>query len=159
MSTAPRRPLAIRPDTDTEDQGDVVGARLETADDGAGTVADRCGAAGGLLKTTLGELREELGYKKLGKYVLEEMAESLTMDGLGWFPAWRLSPKQNDEPRQGQELWVFVRDGGLRSQVIGAIQAPDDCDVPAVLNGLLAGRPQQLSPEHKLALIREILGR
>jgi hypothetical protein len=129
----------------------------KTGDD-VGTVADRCRAAGGMLRTILGELRESLGYKRLGKYVLEEMAESLTLDGLGWLPAWRLSLKQNDEPRQDQELWVFVRDGGLRCQVVGVVQAPDGCDVPAVLNDLLAGRPQKLSPERKVALIREILG-
>ncbi|WP_406192037.1 hypothetical protein OH807_41040 [Kitasatospora sp. NBC_01560] len=111
-----------------------------------------------MLRTTLGELREELGYKRLGKYVLEEMAETLTLDGLGWLPAGRLSPNQSGQPRQGQELWVFVRDGGLRCQVIRAVQDPDDCDVPAVLNGLFAARAEQLSPERKLALIGEIVG-
>ncbi|WP_280722417.1 hypothetical protein [Kitasatospora sp. MAA4] len=121
-------------------------------------MADRCRASGGLLKVTLGELREELGYRRLGRYVLDEVAESLTEAGLGWFPSWRLSPRENDEPRKEQELWVFVRDAGLRCQVIDAIQDPDDSDVSAVLNGLLADRPQDLSPERKLSLIREILG-
>ncbi|WP_329611566.1 hypothetical protein [Kitasatospora herbaricolor] len=102
-------------------------------------------------------MREELGYGRLGRYVLEEMAESLTVEGLGWFPAWRLSPKENDEPRKDQELWVYVRDGGRRSQLIGAVQNSDDCDVPAVL-GLLDGRPHDLSAKAKLDLIREILG-
>lgn len=120
------------------------------------TVAERCHAAGGLTRTTLGELREELGYGRLGRRVLDEAAESLTLDGLGWFPAWRLSAK-NDRPHKDQELWVFARDGGLRCQIISAIQEPDGCDVPAVLNGLLNGRPQDLSPMDKLGLIREIL--
>ncbi|MEU4119503.1 hypothetical protein AB0F71_34040 [Kitasatospora sp. NPDC028055] len=123
-----------------------------------GTVAARCRAAGGLLKVTLGELRAEVGYRRLGKYVLEELAERLTEEGLGWFPTWRLSPTENSEPRKDHDVWVFLRDGGLRCQVIDAIQAPDSSDVPTVLNDLLAGRPQNLSPEHKLGLIREILG-
>lgn len=139
----------------THPQGDSLGA----AEDGwAGTVAERCRAAGGLLKATLGELREELGYRRLGRYVLDEVAEGLAEAGLGWFPSSRLSARENSEPRKEQELWVFVRDGGLRCQVIDAIQAPDGSDVSAVLNGLLADRPRELSPERKLGLIREILG-
>ncbi|MEY9943699.1 hypothetical protein [Kitasatospora sp. GAS1066B] len=125
-------------------------------DSGPATVAERCHAASGLIRTTLGELREELGYGRLGRCVLEETAESLTLEGLGWFPAWRLSAK-NDRPHKDQELWVFARDGGLRCQIICAIQEPDGCDVPAVLDGLLNGRPQDLCPEDKLGLIREIL--
>lgn len=127
-------------------------------DGGTDTVAGRCRAGGGLARTSLGELRRELGYGRLGRHVLAEIAESLTTEGLGWFPAWRLSPKENDEPHKDQELWVYVRDGGLRCQVIGVIQAPDSCDVPAVLDGLLARRPSALSAEGKLSLIREILG-
>lgn len=122
------------------------------------TVFERCRLAGGLVRTTLGELREELGYARLGCHVLAELAESLALEGLGWFPAWRLSPDGNRQPHRGQELWVFVRDGGLRSQVIGVIQEPDGCDAAAVLDGLLAGRPQGLTPEGKLGLIREIVG-
>lgn len=129
-----------------------------TADGAAGALAERCRAAGGLLKTTLGELREELGYSRLSKYVLEELVETLTVTGLGWFPAWRLSPNENDNPLKEQQLWVFVRDSGLRSQVIDVIQSPDQCDVPSVLNGLLAQRFRDLSDERKLGLIREILG-
>ncbi len=138
----------------TNSQGGV----LTLAEGNAGTVAERCRLAGGLLRVTLGDLREELGYRRLGKYVLDEVAEALTEEGLGWFPAWRLSPRENCEPRQKHELWVFLRDGGLRCQVIEAIQAPDGFDVPTVLNGLLADRPEDLSPERKLGLIREILG-
>ncbi|MFD5434548.1 hypothetical protein ACFWJ4_20635 [Kitasatospora sp. NPDC127067] len=131
---------------------------LTAAAGDADTVAERCRAAGGLLRVTLGELRAEVGYRRLGKYVLEELAERLTEEGLGWFPAWRLSPRENGEPRKEHDLWVFLRDGGLRCQVIDAVQAPDGSDVPMVLNGLLTGRPQNLSPERKLGLIREILG-
>ncbi|MFC5888826.1 hypothetical protein RMN57_20450 [Kitasatospora sp. CM 4170] len=131
---------------------------LTAATGDVGTVAERCRAAGGLLRVTLGELRAEVGYRRLGKYVLEELPERLTEEGLGWFPTWRLSPRDNGEPRKDHDVWVFIRDGGLRCQIIDAIQAPDGSDVPAVLNGLLKGRPQDLSPERKLGLIREILG-
>ncbi|MER5349680.1 hypothetical protein ACFXAF_17410 [Kitasatospora sp. NPDC059463] len=131
---------------------------LTTATGDVGTVAERCRAAGGLLRVTLGELRAEVGYRRLGKYVLEELAERLTEEGLGWFPTWRLSPRENGEPRKDHDVWVFIRNGGLRCQIIDAIQTPDGSDIPAVLNGLLKGRPQDLSPERKLGLIREILG-
>lgn len=134
------------------------GGLLAATKGDAGTVAERCRLVGGLLRVTLGELREELGYRRLGKYVLDEVAESLAAEGLGWFPAWRLSPRENAEPRKEHELWVFLRDDGLRCQVIDAIQAPDGFDIPTVLNGLLADRPRGLSPERKLGLIREILG-
>ncbi|MED7949220.1 hypothetical protein PUR61_05890 [Streptomyces sp. BE20] len=134
------------------------GGVLAAAEGNAATVAERCRLAGGLLRVTLGDLREELGYRRLGKYVLDEVADTLTEEGLGWFPAGRLSPRENGEPRKEQEVWVFLRDDGLRCQVIDAIQAPEGSDVPTVLNGLLADRPQDLSPERKLGLIREILG-
>ncbi|MFF7992269.1 hypothetical protein ACFZDG_21045 [Kitasatospora xanthocidica] len=138
----------------TNPQEEALAAAAGDAD----TVAGRCRAAGGLLRVTLGELRAEVGYRRLGKYVLEELAERLTEEGLGWFPTWRLSPRENSEPRKEHDVWVFIRDGGLRCQVIDAIQAPDGSDVPTILNGLLVGRPQDLSPERKLGLIREILG-
>ncbi|WP_371498373.1 hypothetical protein OG871_20225 [Kitasatospora sp. NBC_00374] len=100
----------------TDLRGDLPTA---PGDGGTGPVAERCRAAGGLVRTSLGELRQELGYGRLGRHALEEVAESLTADGLGWFPAWRLSPKQNDEPHKEQELRVYARDGGLRCQIIG----------------------------------------
>ncbi|MFJ1795675.1 hypothetical protein [Kitasatospora griseola] len=86
------------------------------------------------------------------------MADRLTDEGLGWFPASQLSPRENAEPRKDQELWLFVRAGGLRCQIIDAIQVREQADVPTVLNGLLADRAQDLSPERKLGLIREVLG-
>ncbi|MFI6447531.1 hypothetical protein [Kitasatospora sp. NPDC050543] len=116
------------------------GGLLAAPEGNAGTVVERCRVAGGLLRVTLGELREELGYRRLGKYVLDEVAESLTAEGLGWFPAWRLSPRANGEPRKEHEVWVFLRDDGLRCQVIEAIRTPGGFDVPGVLNGLLADR-------------------
>lgn len=96
----------------------------EPAGGGAGTVAQRCRAAGGLLRATLGELREELGYRRLGKYVLEEVADRLTEEELGWFPAWRLSPRENAEPRKEQELWVFARDGACDARSSTPSRAP-----------------------------------
>jgi hypothetical protein len=73
------------------DMGDLTNLHGERPHLGGGgdlvTVAERRHAAGGLIRTTLGELREELGYGRLGRHVLEEAAESLTLEGLGWFPA------------------------------------------------------------------------
>ncbi|MFI6847147.1 hypothetical protein OG535_20225 [Kitasatospora sp. NBC_00085] len=94
-----------------------------------------------------------LAYALNGSYTA---AGSASIDPLGYGRAG--GTRENGEPRKEHDVWVFVRDGGLRCQVIDAIQAPDGSDVPGILNGLLADRPQDLSPEHKLGLIREILG-
>ncbi|MDX3521935.1 hypothetical protein [Streptomyces scabiei] len=125
-------------------------------EDSAEGVADRVAAEGGLIETTLGALREELGYKKLGRWVLEELDEHLTGQGLGFFPVWKLRPTINTEPRKEQRLWVYALDGSTRSQVLTAILQPEDHDVFAALDGLVAGRHQALLPQQKLDLIREI---
>ncbi|MYR58904.1 hypothetical protein GTY54_22560 [Streptomyces sp. SID625] len=109
-----------------------------------------------MIETTLGALREELGYKKLGRWVLEELDGHLTEQGLGFFPIWKLRPAINTEPRKEQRLWVYALDGSTRAQVITAILQPEDHDVFAALDGLVAGRHQALLPQQKLDLIREI---
>ncbi|MFD6938193.1 hypothetical protein ACFWAP_18845 [Streptomyces goshikiensis] len=125
-------------------------------DENAAGVAGRVSAEGGLIETTLGALREELGYKKLGRWVLEELEEHLTNQNLGFFPSWKLRPQINTEPRKEQRLWVYALDGSTRAQVITAILQPEDTDVFAVLDGLAAGRHQALLPQQKIDLIREI---
>ncbi|MEV5283160.1 hypothetical protein [Streptomyces sp. NPDC051993] len=62
---------------------DVEEAEDEDAAEG---VAARVAAEGGLIETTLGALREELGYKKLGRWVLEELDGHLTGQKLGFIP-------------------------------------------------------------------------
>ena len=123
----------------------------------AATAAQRCRAEGGLLEVTLGELREELGYKKLGRWVLAEVAEALQKARLGHFPTETLDPERNIEPRQWQTVWIYDRDGGIRAQVIDAVLSPDSHDVRAVMDGLVAGDAKALTPEQKLDRIRELL--
>jgi hypothetical protein len=125
--------------------------------DGAEGIAARCHATGGLIEAELGELREELGYRKLGKWVLAEVAESLKKARLGYFPLSRLDPAQNTEPRQWQTIWIYERDNALRSQVIDAVLNPDEHDVRAILDGLVAGHTEVLSAEQKLDRIRTLV--
>lgn len=129
---------------------------IETQE-GAEGIAARCRAAGGLIEAGLGELREELGYKKLGKYVLEEVGETLKKAGLGYFPPGRLDAARNTEPRQWQTIWIYERNHELRSQVIDAVLDPDNHDVRAVLDGLVGGRVELLTPEQKLDRIRALV--
>src|SRR3954452_20451855 len=118
-------------------------------------IAARCRAEGGLIEVSLGELRQELGYKKLGKWVLVEVAEALNEDKLGYFPEEVLDPQHNTVPRQAQTVWVYENDGGLRAKVIDAVLHPDQHDVQAALEGLAGGHSEMLSPEQKLDRIRE----
>jgi hypothetical protein len=110
-----------------------------------------------LIKVTLGELREDLGYKKLGRWVLTEITEALEAAGVGFFPPALLEADLNAEPRQWQTVWIYDRDGGPRARVVDAILSPDKHDVRAVLDGLVAGNLAALSPEQKLARIRDLV--
>jgi hypothetical protein len=127
----------------------------ETQEGGEG-IAARCRAAGGLVEAELGELRQELGYKKLGKYVLDEVAESLNKAGLGYFPLSTLEPTQNIEPRQWHTIWIYERNNDLRAQVLDAVLHPEEHDVKAVINGLVAGHTEALTAEQKLERIRAL---
>ncbi|RKN31628.1 hypothetical protein [Micromonospora musae] len=121
------------------------------------SITTRCREAGGLTEATLGELRDELGYKKLGRWVLAEIADALKAAGLGFFPPDRLNAELNAEPRQWQTVWIYQRDGGARARVIDAVLQPDECDVRGVLDGLGAGNLTALSPAERLSRIREIV--
>jgi len=130
---------------------------MEPTQEGAEGIAARCRAAGGLIEAELGELREELGYKKLGKWVLAEVAESLKKARLGYFPLSTLEPAQNTEPRQWQKIWIYQRNNDLRAQVLDAVLNPDEHDVRAVMDGLVAGRAEALTAEQKLERIRALV--
>jgi hypothetical protein len=130
---------------------------MSETQEGAEGIAARCRAAGGLIEAGLGGLREELGYKKLGKWVLAELDESLKKAGLGYFPPERLDPAQNSEPRQWQTIWIYERNNDLRAQVLDAVLNPDEHDVRAVLDGLVAGRAEALTAEQKLDRIRALV--
>ncbi|MFY1618853.1 hypothetical protein ACLQ25_03790 [Micromonospora sp. DT44] len=125
--------------------------------DTAPGIAARCRADGGLTQATLGELRDELGYRKLGRWVLAEIAETLRATGLGFFPPERLTAELNTEPRQWQTVWIYVRDGGSRARVIDAVLQPDDCDVRAELDAIGTKNPATLTPQQRLDRIRDIL--
>ncbi len=123
---------------------------------GLKAVSARCAEEGGLTKATLGELREELGYKKLGKWVPEEIAEALAAEELGRFPLATLDPLYNTEPRQNQTVWLYARDNSTRSEIITVVLDPERRDVRSILDGLADGRLAALTPEEKLERIREI---
>jgi hypothetical protein len=125
--------------------------------DGMETIAERCRGEDGLVEVSLGDLREELGYKKLGKWVLAEVEESLEKAKLGFFPTWILDPSRNTEPRQWQTIWVYERDGDLRAQVIDAVLHPEKHNVKEVMNTLVADHPETLTAEQKLERIRVIV--
>jgi hypothetical protein len=129
----------------------------KSGDEGAADIAARCRADGGLTQATLGELRAELGYRKLGRWVLEEIAETLGRARLGYFPLDQLDPEQNSEPRQHQTVWIYDKGDDVRARVLDAILEPDKHDVRGALDGLVAGRASALSADEKLARIRELV--
>jgi hypothetical protein len=130
---------------------------MSKAREGMEGVAARCRDDGGLTEVSLGDLREELGYKKLGKYVLAEVAESLEKARLGYFPVWTLDPVQNTEPRQGQTIWIYEKSDDLRAQVIDAVLHPEKHNVRGIMDGLVAGRVEALTAEEKLERIRALV--
>ncbi|MDG4816649.1 hypothetical protein O7628_14220 [Micromonospora sp. WMMD956] len=127
------------------------------SEDIASGIAARCRANGGLTEATLGELRDELGYRKLGRWVLAEIAETLRTTGFGFFPPDRLRAELNTEPRQWQTVWIYDRDGGPRARMIDAVLQPDDCDVRGELEALGTDNLAGLTPRQKLERIRDIV--
>lgn len=112
----------------------------------------------GIVKVTLGEIRDELGHARLGKTVLQSMANHLSENGLGFFPGWVLSD-ENPEPRQWQEIWVYERDNTPRSAVLDAVSDPDNNDLAGALNLFNADAPDysKMNADQKLTLIKSIL--
>lgn len=117
----------------------------------------RCRSLRGLTRTTLGALREELGYRKLGKWILEEISESLAQQNLGYFPREVLDARCNVEPRQWQDIWIYVRDNSTRARVLDAVLEPSKNNVQSILDGLAGGDLSALTPEEKLKRIKEIV--
>lgn len=123
----------------------------------AQTIAERVKAQGGIAKVTLGELRDELGFARLGKTVLQTMAEHLSENSLGHFPAWVLTD-ENAEPRQWHEVWLYERDGSAASVVLDAVSDPDTHDLVSALKMFSADTPDysKMKPEARMALIKTI---
>ncbi len=77
--------------------------------------------ADGIVPVTLQNLREMLGYKKLGVRVLAEIAQSLQAEGFGYFPLETL--ENNEQPRQGEEVRIFDLSSAV-GKVVTAVQKP-----------------------------------
>ena len=75
-----------------------------------------------IVQTSLGELRSALGYDRLGRYVLGQIAEELDGHNLGYFPIVNL--EDNPEPRQYHEVRVYKRTGEV-GKVIRAVTHPN----------------------------------
>jgi hypothetical protein len=118
---------------------------------------EECVEEGGLMKVNLGDLRKELGYNRLGKWVLEEIASKLEGEGLGYFPRDVLDARCNTEPRQWDEVWIYVRDDSTRARVLDAVLTPERTNVRSVLDGLAGGDLSALTAEEKLKRIQEIV--
>ncbi|WP_447645199.1 hypothetical protein [Nocardioides zeae] len=102
-------------------------------------------------------MRDAAGFSKLGSAVLWEMSELVEQNGMGYFPTEALIFDRETPPRQYQKMWVFMRDGSKRSQVIDAVLRPERHDVRAALDGLAGGDPAALNAEQKLDAIRELV--
>jgi hypothetical protein len=136
---------------------DVKDDRVSITEGDVAVIAARCRTEGGLTEADLGELRAELGYRKLGRWVLREVAEALESANLGYFPPGMLEPEWNTVPRMTQKVWIYDKSGDARTRVIDAVLNPEDHDVRAILNGLVAGKINALNPQEKLERIREIV--
>lgn len=76
---------------------------------------------GHLMPVTLGDLREALGYNRLGVRVLGEIAQKLSSDGLGYFPSSVLD--DNEVPRFDHEVRVFTKRSPL-GELVQAVLDP-----------------------------------
>jgi hypothetical protein len=93
---------------------------MSTADE----IRSRIGSMdGNFVVVELHELRDAVGAKRLGKFVLEEISDWLVEEGFGYFPKWML--ESNSEPGQSQELRVFLSNSLSAVALLAeAIQAP-----------------------------------
>lgn len=129
-----------------------------SSNSGTAKIHDTVVKSGGIAKVTLGDIRDELGYARLGKTVLSEMNAHLAESGLGFFPGWVLSA-DNPEPRQWQEIWLYQRDGSAKSVVLDAVSDPDNNDLVAALNVFSQDTPDysKMKNDQKVALIKAIV--
>lgn len=103
----------------------------------------------GLQVVTLQELRESLGYKKLGPIVLNSVSEKLAGQGIGYFPDWIINA--NDLPRGRQEVRVFLTDSAL-GRIVQSVIEPTDTGDQRLLDLV-----EEDSPAEKLEQIRAVL--
>lgn len=126
------------------------------AENGTGNIHQMVKDNGGVVKVDLQTLRDELGHRRLGKHVLNQMAEHLSESGLGYFPGGTLDADENPTPRQWQEVWIYERDGSPRSAVLDAVSDPDNNDLVAALDMFSSDTPnfKKMSATQRLAYIR-----
>lgn len=77
----------------------------------------------GIVLTNIGELREMLGFKRLGVRVLDQIARDLRAEGLGYFPRDVLD--NNSEPRQWEDVRIFNLTSAV-GRVVLAVQEPSE---------------------------------
>lgn len=106
---------------------------MTTVYDTSVSIEEMVQSEGGVVKISLGQLRAELGYQRLGKHVLSKMSERLSELNLGYFPNGVLDRQVNPEPRQWQEIWVYSRDDSLKSRILDAVADPDGNDLVGTL--------------------------
>lgn len=114
---------------------------------------------GGIVRINLGDLRDELGYARIGKKILAAMSDHLTESNLGYFPGGTLDADHNPEPRQWQEVWVYERDGSAKSAVLDAVSDPEGHDLVAALNMFSEGAPDfaNMTADQRLSFIRAVV--
>lgn len=129
------------------------------AQNGTKKIHEQVAEAGGIVKVSLGTLRDELGFQRIGKKVLGTMSDHLTESGLGYFPGGTLDEDSNPTPRQWQEVWVYERDGSAKSAVLDAVADPETHDLVAALNMFSEGTPDyaNMDDASRLALIRAVV--
>lgn len=129
------------------------------AENGTKKIHEQARENGGIVKINLGQLRDELGYSRIGKKVLNTMSNHLSDSGLGYFPGGTLDAESNPEPRQWQEVWVYERDGSAKSAVLDAVADPENNDLVAALNMFSGDTPdfKSMDDTQKLTMIRALV--
>jgi len=93
---------------------------LDNIDD----IQEACDEAGGVLSISLGELRDAVDAGKLGKFVMQRIAEELAAHGLGYFPQDLLEYARNQKPRQDQLIRIYRKGSSSTARAIEAVLHP-----------------------------------
>ena len=114
-------------------------------------VAEAAKENGDLMPVTLGDLRESLGYNRLGVRVLAEISQKLANAGLGYFP--RAVLDDNEVPRFDHALRVFTKRSSL-GELVQAVLDPTDSGDERLREAATSGASSAVAA---LDQIREIL--
>lgn len=130
---------------------------MTTTYDTSKTISEIVTEAGGIAKVSLGQLRAELGYQRIGRHVLGKMGATLNEESLGFFPLSMLDPEANPEPRQWQEVWIYNRDGSAKTAILDAVADPENHDLVAALS-MIEGKNnldfKNLTADQRLSIIK-----